>query len=104
MSSITINDTQKVDLTAAFKDAHGNPAVPVALPEWTVNAADSAIVSLAPAVDGLSCETTALGPLGTAKVWCTSQDHAGTIISDSCDVTVVASGPESIVVEPGTPN
>lgn len=101
MSEITINDIGKVELTAAFKDAHGNPTAPLITPVWTTDHAD--LVTLVPAADGKTCEVSALGPLGVADVTCASQDFAGTTISDSCAVTVVASGPESVVVEPGTP-
>lgn len=63
---LKMTSSQKATCTVAFKDKKGHPAPVDGSPIWGVD--NSELVSIVPSEDGLSCEVSAVGPLGTALV------------------------------------
>ncbi len=94
-----LKDNQTGTYTLTFLDAKGNATAPppAALPlTWVVD--NTALVTLTPAPDSLSCVVAAVGPLGAAVVTVNSADNSFT---GSDDLTIGASAPKSISVSLG---
>jgi hypothetical protein len=64
--SITLTDSQQVEVTVSFVDAKGNPAAIDGLPAWDVS--DPALLAIRPNVDQYGALILAVGPLGHAQV------------------------------------
>lgn len=93
---VSMTDSQQVVLTASETDASGNSVTPGTL-TWT---SDTAVVTLTPSADTLSCTAAAAG-LGTANV--TVSDSAAGVTSDPEVITVAAGAATSISISAGTP-
>ena len=83
--------TNSQQATASIKivDKRGQPAPVDGIPVWA--SSDETIVTVTPAVDGMSAVVAAVGPLGTAKVSVTADADLGTGVSSifgSLDVTI----------------
>lgn len=101
---ILLLNNQTVRLTAVPVDARGYTSRVDGVPVWSVS--DPTLVSIVPAADGLSCQVTPLGPLGTAVVTVTGDADLGagvTNITGSIDVIVEAGQAVSFLVTAGEP-
>jgi len=96
---------QKVGVSISPMDAAGNPARVDGTPVW--NASDAgALVTVVPALDGMSAVMTPVGPIGTLQVSVTVDADLGAgvrALVGVLDVELV--GGEAVVVNimPGTP-
>ena len=104
INMITINENQKVLLTAEPLSAKGNPA-PIDGPiVWSVTSG-AEFVSITP-VDNLTAYATAIGPVGTAVVQATADSDLGTgttFISNTIEVEVIGGQVVTLNIIPGTP-
>lgn len=101
---ITINENQKVLLTAQPLSQKGNPAPIDGAVTWTVTAG-SQFVSLTP-VDNFSVYAVAVGPLGLATVQAQADADLGTgvsLIIGNIDVEVVGGQAVTLNIIAGTP-
>jgi hypothetical protein len=107
LMGVSISDVQKVSLSISVTDAAGNPAPVDGVPSWSSNDPSNSVVSLAPATDGLTCEVSAVGPLGAAQVTVSADADLGegvqTITSSPFDVEVVASQATNLGISAGVP-
>lgn len=94
--ALTMNDNQNDVITAAPKDAKGNPVADALV--WTVD--DATVCSIAPSADGLSCTVSAIKP-GSCKV--TASDGQTPPLTQTVDITVQATAPASLNLSTGTP-
>lgn len=94
--ALTLTDTQKCTLTLTFVDAAGNPAVPPATPAWSV--ADTALLAVSAAADGLSAVITTVGPLGTTQVSAVTGTLTGVL-----DVAITGDVAATEVITASTP-
>lgn len=89
--SITMSDSQSVTLTITAEDKKGHPATPPAGSIlWMVD--NTAMLSLTPAADSLSCQVDAAGPLGKATL---------SVKVTSPDGTTLAAGSEEFTITGG---
>lgn len=70
-----LTDIQRVTLHFEVIDAAGNPAAIDGTPEW--GSSDEAILTVAPADDGMSAMVTTVGPLGAAQIHVTADADLG---------------------------
>ena len=106
MATLQLTDSQQATLSVAYADKRGNP-VPAPAgaqpPTWMVD--NSAILTLTPAADGMSCVIAAVGPLGTAKVSVAATDAAGNALAGGgIDVPIVSGAPSTLNITGGTPS
>lgn len=73
---LVLTADQKVTLTASFEDDYGNKAPVDGLPRW--EAGTEGIVTITPAVDGMSAEVVTVGRVGTVQVRCSADSQLGT--------------------------
>lgn len=101
---LTLTDSQKVGLAIQPVDARGNPAPVDGAPQWSVS--DEALLRLDVALDGLSAELYAVGPLGNAQVTVAADADLGagvTTIQGVLDVTVTGGQAVSLAIAAGVP-
>jgi hypothetical protein len=101
---LLLTDTQQVDLSVAFLDKAGNPAVVDGAPVWS--SSDDTVLTVTAAADGLSATAVATGKLGQAQVSVTADADLGagtTSISGTLDVTVQAGSAVVANIAAGTP-
>ena len=104
ITTMNLQDSQKVVLSIKPVDKKGNPALLDGAPVWLSSNTDLLTVAAAP--DGLSATVTAVGPLGTGTISVTGDADLGagvTEIAGTLDVTVVAGAAVTVSIEPGTP-
>jgi hypothetical protein len=104
INMITINETQKVLLTAEPLSAKGNPAPIDGAVVWSV-VSGSEFITITP-VDNLTAYATAIGPVGIAIAQATADSDlgAGTIfISNTIEVEVIGGQAVTLNIIPGTP-
>jgi hypothetical protein len=103
MTAVQINTLQKVNIAAAFLDAAGVATPIVGVPVWA--SSDTAIATVSPAADGLSCDVISVAP-GTVQITVTAEGDpkpgVDTITGEQ-DVIVVADEATQVVLTPGTP-
>lgn len=86
---IKMTNSQQATASIKIVDKRGQPAPVDGIPVWA--SSDETIVTVTPAVDGMSAVVAAVGPLGTAKVSVTADADLGTGVSSifgSLDVTI----------------
>ncbi len=97
-------DTQTVKVTVKPVDKKGNPAVLDGVPEWSVD--NPNVLALTPAADGLSCDVSAVGPIGDATVTFKGDTRVGPEVNPilgTLDITVTGGEATTVTLEPGTP-
>jgi hypothetical protein len=102
--AFTLTDVQQVTLAITAVDARGNPAKLDGAPVWA--SSDTALLTIAPAADGLSCVATAVGPLGTAQITVTADADLGAGVRELqglLDIEIIASEALNVTIVPGTP-
>ena len=102
--ALTLTDIQKADLAIAVVDAKGNPAAIDGAPVWEVS--DSALLTVTPSADGLSCTVAAVGPLGVGQVKVTVDADLGPGVASIVgllDVEVLASQAVAVTIAAGVP-
>src|SRR5262245_15536781 len=72
---LTLTATQKATLSVEFLDSKGNPASVDGVPVWMTDNSD--LLALAPSADGMSCEVSAVGPIGAASAQVTADADLG---------------------------
>ena len=90
--AITITDLQKFTASIQPISAKGNPAPVDGIPVWDVS--DSALLSVQPALDGLSAVVLAVGPTGTGQLTVSADADLGAgvvTLNGVLDVTVIGS-------------
>lgn len=99
--ALTIEDMQKVLLTAKGRSAAGNPTDDLAEP-LTWASSDPNIIGLGtPAFP--SCYANAQGPLGGSKITVSGTNAKGDTITGEIDIAVKAGPTVGILVEAGVP-
>jgi hypothetical protein len=101
-TKVKIKDNQEFDVAVTFQDAGGQPASVQGTPVWTSD--NEAVLTVAPAADGLSAVVSAVGPVGTAQVSVSADADLGdgtTTITGVLDVEVIAGDATLIVLNPG---
>jgi len=104
INMITINENQKVKLTANPVTAKGNPAVIDGPVTWQV-VSGSNFITLTP-VDNFSVYAVAVGPVGVATIKASADSDLGTpvsIISNTITVEVVAGPAATLNIIAGNP-
>jgi hypothetical protein len=104
LMALTLTATQFSKLSIAPKDRKGNPAKLDGVPEWATD--NSEILTITPSADGLSCDVTAVGMIGTANVQVTGDADVGsgvTPIIGTLEVEVIAGNAITVDIDPGTP-
>ena len=102
--AFTLTDIQQVTLGITAVDARGNPAKLDGAPVWA--SSDTALLTVVPSEDGLSCVCTAVGPLGTAQVTVNADADLGAGVRELqglLDIEIIASEALNITIVPGTP-
>lgn len=102
--SLRLLDSQKVRLSIAPLDAAGQPATIDGLPVWT--STDESVVSLEVAVDGMSVEAIATGPVGNAQVSVSVDADLGSgvrTLTATLDIEVVGGEAVTLSIAAGTP-
>jgi hypothetical protein len=100
--AFTLPDNGIVTLTPKFVSKKGNPAKVDGVPEWLVD--NPALLSLTPSADGLSCEVSAVGPLGTAIVTMKADADMGagvTPVIGTLEIEVTGGAAATVALEPG---
>ncbi len=101
---LTLTSSQKAALTVAFKDKKGNPATVDGAPIWGVD--NPNVLAITPAADGLSCDVSAVGPLGTALVSVQADADLGegvVPIAGSLEVMITSGAAETVEITAGAP-
>ena len=88
MDSVQMTVIQQVVATITPRDHNGNPATVVGVPTWAVD--NSALITLKAASDGMSCTCVAVGAVGTATVTASAVNTAGTTLTDTGTITIIA--------------
>jgi len=104
INMITINENQKVLLTAEPLSAKGNIAPIDGAVVWSV-VSGSGFISITP-FDGLSAYAVAIGPLGIATVQATADADLGagtTFITNTIEIEVIGGQAVTLNIIPGTP-
>ena len=100
----TMTDSQKASLQIKPVDKRGNPAPVDGVPVWA--SSDVNTITVAPAADGMSCEITAVGPLGQCQVTVSADADMGTgvtTITGVLDVQIIAGAAASLAISAGAP-
>jgi hypothetical protein len=101
-TKVKLKDNQEFDVAVTFQDAGGQPAGVQGTPTWTSD--NEAVLTVAPAADGLSAVVSAVGPVGTAQLSVSADADLGegtTTITGVLDVEVIAGDATLIVLNPG---
>lgn len=101
---LTLTANQKANLSVQFLDAKGNPALVDGTPVWMTENSD--LLALEPALDGMSCTVSAVGPIGetTAQVTADADLGAGVVnIFGSILVEVTAGMATTVEITATTP-
>jgi hypothetical protein len=104
-TTVQLTDVQEVRLSISPKDSQGNLASVDGVPTWE-SSDESVLTVAAVSDDGLMADAVTVGPLGTATVTVTADADLGdgvTTLSDTVDITVVASQASALNVAVGTP-
>ena len=102
--TLKLQDDQKVSFSISIVDAKGNPAQVDGVPAWA--SSNEAILTVAPAADGMSAVATAVGPVGPSQISVTADADLGSgtkQIVGTQDVDVVAGEAVSVGITAGTP-
>ena len=97
-NTVQLNDLQQVTLTVAEQDSKGQPVTGDAL-TWTVD--NTAVATITPSADGLSCLVVA-GTDGVATVTVTDATVTPPLTATDT-ITVVSSAATGLVISEGTP-
>lgn len=104
-TQVQLTDVQEVRLSISPKDSQGNPATVDGAPAWA-SSDESVLTVAAVSDDGLTADAVTVGPLGTATVTVTADADLGegvTSLTDTVEITVVASEASALNVSAGTP-
>ena len=100
---LVITDSQQFKVEIQAMDKTGNPGTLAGVPAWS--SSDPAIVTVAPAADGLSAIVSATGKLGAAQVVVTAdgdQASGATTITNTIHVQVIGGKAVSLHFTVGT--
>ncbi len=99
VTQMQMKDNAKLSVSIGAKDALGNPTNldTNAAPSWAVS--DASLASAVASADGLTCEVTPVGPLGSFQVQCSIAAVGDEpALSGALDVEVIASDATEIVL------
>lgn len=99
----TMMDDGEASVVIRAVDAKGNPAPLDGIPAWSTS--DDTLLTVTPAVDGLSAQIAAVGPLGATQLKVTADARMGPEVVEIMgvlDIDIVAGEAVSIVLEPTT--
>ena len=101
---LVLTATQQCTLAISVVDKKGNPAAVDGVPAWGTS--DASLLTVTPAMDGLSAVIIAVGSLGTAQVNVSADADLGdgvTAITGTLDVTITAAQATAVAISAGTP-
>jgi hypothetical protein len=98
-----LTDIQHVTATLEIDDAAGNPVADSFASPPTWSSSDATVVTVTPAVDGLSADIASTGKLGTAQVSVQGTDVDGRALTGLETVQVVTSAASTFKLQFGTP-